>query len=44
MPRQWFRVLASAHFRSRVMEDVYQQTGDRRDKDGGYLITVLRAL
>jgi SAM-dependent methyltransferase len=44
MPRQWFRVLASAYFRSRVMEDVYQQTGDKRDEDGGYLITVLRAL
>jgi SAM-dependent methyltransferase len=41
---QWFRVLASAYFRSRVMEDVYQQTGDKRDKKGGYLITVLRAI
>jgi len=40
----WFRVLASAYYRSRVMEDVFQQTGDVRDKKGGYLITVLRAL
>jgi len=37
-------VLASAYFRSRVLEDVYLQTGDERDKNGGYLITVLRAI
>ena len=42
--RQWFRVLASAYFRSRVLEDVYEQTGDERDRNGGYLITVLRAI
>jgi len=44
LPEQWFRVLASAYFRSRVLEDVYQQTGDRRDRNGGYLITVLRGI
>ncbi len=43
-PRQWFRLLASAYFRSRVLEDVYEQTGDERDRNGGYLITVLRAI
>jgi SAM-dependent methyltransferase len=43
-PRTWFRVLASAFFRSRVMEDVYEQTGEDRDRSGGYLITVLGAL
>ena len=43
-PRQWFRVLASAYFRSQVLEDVYEQTGDERDRNGGYLITVLRAV
>lgn len=42
--RPWFRVLASAYFRSQVLEDVHQQTGDERDRNGGYLITVLRAL
>lgn len=42
--RPWFRVLASAYFRSRVMQDVYEQTGDERDNGGGYLITVLRAI
>jgi SAM-dependent methyltransferase len=42
--RPWFHVLASAFFRSRVLEDVYQQTGDEMDKGGGYLITVLRAV
>jgi len=44
MPRQWFRLLASSYFRSRVLEDVYEQTGDERDRSGGYLITVLRAI
>lgn len=43
-PRPWFRVLASSFFRSQVLEDVYQQTGDANDRNGGYLITVLRAL
>lgn len=42
--RPWFRVLASAYYRSRVMEDVFQQTGDTGDTGGGYLITVLRAI
>jgi len=44
MPRQWFRFLASAYFRSKVLEDVYQQTADEGDRNGGYLITVLRAI
>ncbi|MBP1623691.1 MAG: hypothetical protein H6Q07_1711 [Acidobacteria bacterium] len=43
-PRLWFRLLASAYFRSRVLEDVYEQTSDERDREGGYLITVLRAI
>lgn len=42
--RPWFRVVASAYFRSRVLDDVYQQTGDKRDRKGGFLITVLRAV
>jgi hypothetical protein len=42
--RQWFRLLASAYFRSGVLKDVYEQTGDDRDRKGGYLITVLRAI
>jgi SAM-dependent methyltransferase len=41
---QWFRILASSYFRSRTIEDVQQQSGGRRDRRGGYLITVLRAL
>ncbi len=44
MPEHWFRVLASSFFRSRVTEDVYQQTGDEHDRGGGYVITVLRAI
>jgi SAM-dependent methyltransferase len=43
-PRQWFRFVASAFFQSGVLGDVYEQTGDERDKNGGYLITVLRAI
>jgi SAM-dependent methyltransferase len=43
-PRPWFRVQASAYFRSRVLEDVYQHTGDESDRNGGYLITILRAV
>jgi SAM-dependent methyltransferase len=41
---QWFRVLASRYCRSGVIEDVYHQSKDRRDRKGGFLITVLRAL
>ncbi len=43
-PRLWFRAVASSYFRSKVLEDVYEQTADERDKNGGYLITVLKAL
>jgi SAM-dependent methyltransferase len=43
-PELWFRVMASSYFRSQVLEDVYEQTADERDKNGGYLITVLKAL
>jgi SAM-dependent methyltransferase len=42
--RPWFRVLASSYFRSKVLDDVFQQTGDEQDRSGGYLITVLRAI
>ena len=44
MPRLLFRLRASAYSRSRVLDDVYEQTGDERDKSGGYLITVLEAV
>ena len=44
LPRQWFRVLASSYIRSRVIEDVDQQSGKKGGMPGGYLITVLRAL
>ncbi len=43
-PRQWFRVAASAFFRSGVIGDVHHQAGHSRTGRGGYLITVLRAL
>jgi len=41
---QLFRVLASRTYRSRVVEDVYQQTADENDRTGGYVITLLQAL
>lgn len=43
-PEQWFRLSASCFFRSRVIEDVYHQSGDAGDRTGGYFITVLRAV
>jgi SAM-dependent methyltransferase len=43
-PQQWFRFVASVFSQSGVLEDVYEQTGDERDRNGGYLITVLRAI
>jgi SAM-dependent methyltransferase len=42
--RPWFRVAASSYFRSGVIADVYDQTGDSSDLCGGYQVTVLRAL
>jgi SAM-dependent methyltransferase len=39
---QWFRVAASAYFRSGVMEDVYHQSEDESDREGGYFITILK--
>ncbi len=41
---QWFRVLGSRYYRSGVIEDVYHQSQDERDLQGGYFITVLRAV
>ena len=41
---QWFRIAASAYFRSGVMEDVYHQSEDESDRDGGYFITILRCI
>ena len=41
---QWFRVLASRYCRSGVIEDVYHQSKDERDRKGGFFITVLRAV
>ncbi len=44
IPRQLFRVVASAYFRSQVIADVHQQAGTRGGRGGGYQLTVLRAL
>jgi methylase of polypeptide subunit release factors len=39
-----FRLIKSMYFRSSVMLDVYEQSGDPEDRDGGYVISVLQAL
>ncbi len=39
-----FAQLDSAYLRSKVIEDVYHQTGDEDDKEGGYHLTSLYAL
>ena len=41
---QLFKLVGSTYHRSKVLEDVYQQTRDKTDKDGGYLLTTLVAL
>jgi len=39
-----FDLISSTFFRSRVMQDVYHQTKDRTDRQGGYSITILKAV
>lgn len=39
-----FRLIKSLYFRSSVMLDVYEQSGDPEDRDGGYVISVLQSL
>jgi SAM-dependent methyltransferase len=39
-----FQLIKSLYFRSSVMLDVYEQSGDPEDRDGGYAISVLQAL
>ncbi len=39
----FFDLVRSDYFRSRVIEDVYHQTRDKTDMEGGYTITLLRA-
>ena len=41
---QLFKVVGSTYYRSKVLNDVYHQTRDKTDKDGGYLLTTLVAL
>ena len=42
--RRYFRYVRSRYFRSKVIEDVYHQTRDKDDNNGGYEITVLKAI
>lgn len=39
-----FHLIKSLYFRSSVMLDVYEQSGDPDDRNGGYIISVLQAL
>lgn len=41
---QIFALQHSVYFRSKVVEDVYHQTRDETDRQGGYLISVLSAV
>ncbi|HXI04046.1 MAG TPA: class I SAM-dependent methyltransferase [Candidatus Saccharimonadales bacterium] len=41
---RYFEYLFGDYHRSRVIEDVYHQTRDRTDMEGGYMTAVLRAL
>lgn len=39
--KQLFTLEDSAYFRSKIIEDVFLQTGDESDKEGGYQLTTL---
>lgn len=39
-----FCLIKSLYFRSSVMLDVYEQSGDPEDRNGGYIISVLKSL
>jgi len=41
---QLFTVVGSTYCRSKVLDDVYHQTRDKTDKEGGYLISTLVAI
>jgi hypothetical protein len=41
---RFFEYLFNDYHRSKVIEDVYHQTGDEDDKEGGYMIGLLRAI
>jgi SAM-dependent methyltransferase len=42
--RREFQLIKNLYFRSSVMLDVYEQSGDPEDRDGGYVISVLQSL
>ena len=42
--RREFQLIKSLFFRSSVMLDVYEQSGDPEDRNGGYIISVLKKL
>ncbi len=42
--KQYFKLVDCFYCESTVLEDVYHQTQDEADKEGGYLVTTLKAL
>ena len=42
--KQYFKMVDCFYCRSSVLQDVYHQTQDEDDKEGGYIITTLKAL
>jgi SAM-dependent methyltransferase len=43
-PEAIFKRSKTTYHRSKVIEDVYHQTGDEDDKSGGYFLSLLRAI
>lgn len=41
---QLFKVVKTEYFNSKVIEDVYHQTNDEDDKEGGYYVVLLKAV
>lgn len=43
-PKRLFKLMESKYISSKVIEDVYHQTKDESDKEGGYFMNVLKAI
>jgi hypothetical protein len=43
-PQKFFKLLSSQYYPSAVIRDVYDQTKDIDFLDGGYLVSVLKAI
>jgi hypothetical protein len=43
-PQKFFHLLSSHYYPSAVIQDVYEQTNDRDFLEGGYLVSLLKAI